>query len=155
MLYFYNVYGPREADYGEYSTAVRAFKKCVEENDPIRIFGSGKKQRDFTHVYDVIDGIFQLLQTRRKPQHVHLGRGKPVSILDVARAFDHPIVHEFDKPGEAEITCCETPFYECEYNVIKYIKDWKEEFIREKELDNANRETGTDGRVSNNESSVL
>ena len=131
MLYFYNVYGPREADYGEYSTVIRSFKKCVESGVPLRVFGSGKKERDFTHIYDVIDGILQLLQHKRKPRDVHLGGGKPVSILDVAKAFDHPIVHEFDKPGEAEMTRCDSPFYDTEYDVIKYIKDWKEEFLRE------------------------
>ena len=131
MLYFYNVYGPREADYGEYSTVIRSFKKCVESGVPLRVFGSGKKERDFTHIYDVIDGILQLLQHKRKPRDVHLGGGKPVSILDIAKAFDHPCVHEFDKPGEAEMTLCDSPFYDTEYNVIKYIKDWKEEFLKE------------------------
>lgn len=129
MLYFYNVYGPREADYGEYSTVVRAFKRCIENGEPLRVFGSGKKQRDFTHVYDVIDGIFKLLQEKRKPKHVHLGKGKPVSISQVAKAFNHPVVHEFDQRGEAEITYCESPFHECEYDVIKYINDWKEDYV--------------------------
>ena len=97
MLYFYNVYGARESDYGEYSTVVRAFKKCVENDVPLRVFGSGKKERDFTHIYDVIDGILKLLSEKKKPQHIHLGRGKPTSVLDVAKAFGHPMVHEFDK----------------------------------------------------------
>lgn len=162
MLYFYNVYGPREADYGEYSTVVRAFKKCVEENEPLRIFGSGKKERDFTHIYDVIDGIFELLQTKRKPVDVHLGKGNPVSILDVAKAFDHPIVHEFDKPGESEKTICESPYHECEYDVIRYIKDWKSDYLEsklKKEESHANEEPevrpDSDGRVLDNKPTIL
>tara|TARA_B100000085_G_scaffold284751_1_gene318673 strand:- start:3845 stop:4747 length:903 start_codon:yes stop_codon:yes gene_type:complete len=135
MLHFYNVYGPREADYGEYSTAVRAFKKCVESGEPIRVFGSGKKERDFTHVYDVIDGIMQLMTEKSKPQHVHLGAGNPKTVLEVAKAFDHPIVHEFDKRGEAEKTFCEKPFYKCEYDVVKYCKDWKEDFLQKKTVE--------------------
>ena len=119
MLYFYNVYGPREADYGEYSTVVRAFKKCVEKDEPLRIFGSGKKQRDFTHIHDVIDGILQLLTTKNKPKNVHLGSGNPVSIMDVAKAFDHSIVHEFDKEGEAEVTEAPNPYIEPQYDVIR------------------------------------
>ena len=128
MLYFYNVYGPREADYGEYSTVVRAFKKCVEKDEPLRIFGSGKKQRDFTHIHDVIDGILQLLTTKNKPKNVHLGSGNPVSIMDVAKAFDHSIVHEFDKEGEAEVTEAPNPYIEPQYDVIGYIKKWKSDF---------------------------
>ena len=140
MLYFYNVYGPREADYGEYSTVVRAFKKCVEKDEPLRIFGSGKKQRDFTHIHDVIDGILQLLTTKNKPKNVHLGSGNPVSIMDVAKAFDHSIVHEFDKEGEAEVTEAPNPYIEPQYDVIGYIKKWKSDFEEERILHNVNKD---------------
>ncbi len=140
MLYFYNVYGPREADYGEYSTVVRAFKKCVEEGTPLRVFGSGRKQRDFTHIHDAIDGILKLLTTKSKPRNVHLGSGNPVSILDVAKAFDHDFIHEFDKPGEAEITECEKPYIEPSYDVIAYIKKWKQDFEEEQILHNVNKD---------------
>ena len=140
MLYFYNVYGPREADYGEYSTVVRAFKKCVESDQPLRIFGSGKKERDFTHIHDVIDGIIQLLTSKNKPKHVHLGSGNPVSIMDLAKAFDHSIVHEFDKKGEAEVTECADPYIEAEYDVISYVKKWKSDFEEERILHNVNKD---------------
>ena len=140
MLYFYNVYGPREADYGEYSTVVRAFKKCVESDQPLRIFGSGKKERDFTHIHDVIDGIIQLLTSKNKPKHVHLGSGNPVSIMDLAKAFDHSIVHEFDKKGEADVTECADPYIEAEYDVISYVKKWKSDFEEERILHNVNKD---------------
>ena len=140
MLYFYNVYGPREADYGEHSTVVRAFKKCVESDQPLRIFGSGKKERDFTHIHDVIDGIIQLLTSKNKPKHVHLGAGNPVSIMDLAKAFDHSIVHEFDKKGEAEVTECADPYIEAEYDVISYVKKWKSDFEEERILHNVNKD---------------
>ena len=140
MLYFYNVYGPREADYGEYSTVVRAFKKCVEKDEPLRIFGSGKKQRDFTHIHDVIDGILQLLTTKNKPKNVHLGSGNPISIMDVAKAFGHSIVHEFDKEGEAEVTEAQNPYIEAQYDVISYIKKWKSDFEEERILHNVNKD---------------
>ena len=140
MLYFYNVYGPREADYGEHSTVVRAFKKCVESDQPLRIFGSGKKESDFPHIHDVIDGIIQLLTSKNKPKHVHLGSGNPVSIMDLAKAFDHSIVHEFDKKGEAEVTECADPYIEAEYDVISYVKKWKSDFEEERILHNVNKD---------------
>ena len=140
MLYFYNVYGPREADYGEHSTVVRAFKKCIEENEPLRIFGSGKKERDFTHIHDVIDGILKLLTTKSKPKNVHFGSGNPVSISEVAKAFDHPVVYEFDKKGEAEVTECENPYIEPQYDVISYVKKWKSDFEEERILRNVNKD---------------
>ena len=43
-MFFYSVYGPREADYGPYSTVVRRFKQRVEMNEPLEIFGNGTKE---------------------------------------------------------------------------------------------------------------
>ena len=128
LMYFYNVYGPREADYGEHSTVIRSFKKAVTSGYPLRIFGSGRKTRDFTHVDDVIAGIVMLFQTERKPKHVHLGSGRPYSIMDVAKEFKHEFIHEFDRRGEAEDTLCKTPYMPSAFNVIQYIKSWKQDY---------------------------
>ena len=128
LMYFYNVYGPREADYGQHSTVVRCFKNAVEKDEPLRIFGSGKKTRDFTYVTDVVDGIIKLLRDRRRPKAVHLGSGSPVSIQEIADAFNHPVIHEFDRPGEAQDTKCKVPYIRCTGDVIAYIKYWKQSF---------------------------
>jgi UDP-glucose 4-epimerase len=128
LMYFYNVYGPREADYGEHSTVIRCFKKAVVAGEPLRIFGSGRKTRDFTHVDDVIDGIIILLNTERKPKHAHLGTGSPHSIMEVATAFDQKFIHEFNRSGEAEDTLCKTPYSPCTFDVIQYITSWKQDF---------------------------
>jgi UDP-glucose 4-epimerase len=128
IMYFYNVYGPREANYGEHSTVIRSFKTAVQTGNPLRIFGTGKKTRDFTHVYDVVDGMLNLLMMEKKPKQTHFGRGDPYSIEEIADAFKHPVVYEFDRKGEAQDTICEKPFMKSNYNVIDYIKFWKEEF---------------------------
>ena len=133
LLYFYNVYGPREADYGEHSTVIRCFKNAIETGNPLRVFGSGKKTRDFTHVHDVVDGLVTLIKTKRRPVHVHLGTGNPCSIQDVAEAFSHPIVHEFDRPGEAQDTICKNPYVKSNHDVIDYIKSWKKEYDEAKD----------------------
>ena len=39
LMFYYNVYGPGEADYGEYSTVVRKFKMDYLEGKPLTIFG--------------------------------------------------------------------------------------------------------------------
>ena len=125
LMYFYNVYGPREADYGEYSTVIRAFKKRVLSGESLRIFGTGLKTRDFTHVNDVIEGIIRILFNGDRPKEIHLGAGYPHSILEIAEAFDHPIVYEFDQPGESQHTYCEKPYVRRTVDVIEYIKSWK------------------------------
>ena len=125
MMYFYNVYGPREADYGEHSTVIRAFKNQIEKGESLKVFGTGLKSRDFTHVDDVVTGIVKLLTTPKKRSQVHFGSANPYSILEIAEAFDHPYIHEFDKPGEAAHTMCRDPYIKRTHDVIQYIKEWK------------------------------
>jgi len=123
-LFFYNVYGPREANYGEYSTVIRKFKTDYLEGRPLTVYGSGKKERDFTHVYDVIQGLLQLLVDERKHSEVHLGKGLPQSIMSIAEGFNTDVIHAFDKPGEAQVTMCEKPYINCPSDVHEYIADW-------------------------------
>ena len=75
LMYFYNVYGPGEADYGPYSTVIRKFKKDYLQGNPLTIYGNGKKQRDFTHVNDVIQGLLQLMVDQEAPSVAHFGKG--------------------------------------------------------------------------------
>ena len=126
-MYFYNVYGPREADYGEHSTVVRAFKNRIKNDETLHIYGTGRKERDFTYVADVVTGMVKLLITPegKQPPWVHLGTGDPKTILEIAEAFDHPFVFEFDRKGEVEKTKCELPYIDAQFDVIEYIQEWK------------------------------
>lgn len=127
LMYFYNVYGPGEADYGPYSTVIRHFKKQYLNGKPLTIYGTGKKQRDFTHINDVVQGMMQLLIDPDIPSVAHFGAGNPKSISSIADCFDTTVVHTFDRPGEAQRTCCEQPYIECHNNVHDYIKTWVKE----------------------------
>ena len=133
-MFYYSVYGPREADYGPYSTVVRRFKQRVQENEPLEIYGNGTKQRDFTHITDVVTNMMLMTEDPRikngEIRNVHFGAGKPVSIEKVANAFDHNKVYKFDMPGEAQVTKCLEPYGEYVGNVIKYIEEWKNGFRR-------------------------
>lgn len=128
-LFFYNVYGPREADYGEHSTVIRKFKKDYLEGNPLTVFGTGKKERDFTHVDDVIQGILQLMvdEEALKLPEIHFGSGDPKTIKSIAEAFKTNIVYAFDRPGEAKRTFCETPYINSTNDVFKYIEGWLKE----------------------------
>lgn len=131
-MFFYNVYGPGEADYGPYSTVIRKFKTDYLKGNPLTIFGNGSKERDFTHVDDVVQGILQLLVDPDHQEDVHFGKGDPKSILSIAQAFNTSIVHSFDKPGEAQTTICKKPYIECPNDVFSYIDNW----LKENTIDN-------------------
>ena len=127
LMYFYNVYGPGEADYGEYSTVIRKFKQDYLAGKPLTIYGKGDKQRDFTHVHDVIQGLLELMIDPNLPSIAHFGKGEPKTISSIADCFKHPVVHTFDRKGEAQRTCCTSPYIECPNDVHEYIKQWVQE----------------------------
>ena len=131
LMFYYNVYGPGEADYGQYSTVIRKFKQDYLAGRPLTIYGTGKKERDFTHVDDVVQGLVQLLADPSLPSTAHFGKGDPKTIATIAEAFDHPIVHTFDRQGEAEKTLCSTPYIECPNDVYDYIINWVKENKRD------------------------
>ena len=127
LMYFYNVYGPREADYGEHSTVIRKFKMDYLQGNPLKIYGTGRKERDFTHVHDVVQGMLQLMIDPSLPSVAHFGKGEPKTISSIADSFGHPVVHTFDRKGEAQRTCCTSPYIECPNDVHEYIKQWVQE----------------------------
>jgi UDP-glucose 4-epimerase len=92
MATFYNVYGPREPEVGEYATVRAKFQRQFDNNEPITVVGDGLQTRDFTHVDDICHGMIAIAEhLLNKPQHskyvrnYDLGRGEPISILDVAK----------------------------------------------------------------------
>lgn len=125
-MFFYSVYGPREADYGAYSTVCKRFSQKVEMQESLEIYGDGSKTRDFTHVLDVVNNMMLMMEEVDFIDEVHFGRGDPQSIKSIADAFHHPVVHKFDLPGEAQDTCCdlEDRYGYYEYDVLDYIAEW-------------------------------
>jgi UDP-glucose 4-epimerase len=88
---FYNVYGPREPEIGEFATVRAKFQRQFDNNEPMTVVGDGNQKRDFTHVDDICEGmiaIAKFLLTKRQHskfvRNYDLGRGEPISILNVA-----------------------------------------------------------------------
>lgn len=70
----------------------------------ISIWGSGMPRREFLHVDDCADALIFLLKTYSEDQHINVGSGEDVSILDLAKmvcktvGFNGAIVHDLSKP---------------------------------------------------------
>ena len=60
---FYNVYGPNHIEDGEYATVIARWDKAHREKKPLTIYGDGSKERDFTHVDDIVDGLIKIWET--------------------------------------------------------------------------------------------
>ena len=87
MATFYNVYGPREPQEGEFATVTAKFLRQYRNGEPITIVGDGQQSRDFTHVSDIVEGLIKISEGNWKGHNFDLGRGVPVKILDLAMAI--------------------------------------------------------------------
>jgi UDP-glucose 4-epimerase len=128
---FYNVYGPHHLKEGAYCTLIGTWEKCIEENKPLTIYGDGTKRRDFTHVDDIIDALFLIMNRKSYGYVFELGRGKNYSVKEIADMFGKEIIYQPDKKGEALITLCTDMLaydileWEPKRNIDDYIKNYK------------------------------
>lgn len=87
MATFYNVYGPREPKIGEWATVIAKFGRQWEDGEKLTVVGDGFQTRDFTHVDDICDGLIKISEGDWRGHNFDLGRGNPISILDVAKMW--------------------------------------------------------------------
>ena len=87
MATFYNVYGPREPKIGEWATVIAKFGRQWEDGEKLTVVGDGFQTRDFTHVNDICDGLIKISEGDWRGHNFDLGRGNPISILDVAKMW--------------------------------------------------------------------
>jgi UDP-glucose 4-epimerase len=127
---FYNVYGPHQLTDGEYCTVIGIFEKQYENNEPLTITGDGFQRRDFTHVDDIVEGLILTSQSEDfNLDTIELGRGHNHSINELAEMFGCEITYIPKRPGEAEVTLCDTSVakkdigYEPKVNLDDYVKE--------------------------------
>ena len=86
---FYNVYGKREILDGEYAAVVGKWRTQINEGKPLTIVGDGEQRRDFTHVNDIVSGLFLIGMKREAHEDAwELGCGVNYSINDLYKMFD-------------------------------------------------------------------
>ena len=85
---FYNVYGPSEIVNGDWAALIGIWRKQISEGKPLTIVGDGEQRRDFTHVYDIVDGLIKISNSKNSHHDAwELGSGKNYSINEVAKIF--------------------------------------------------------------------
>lgn len=128
---FYNVYGSmREKDLGEHTTVIRKFKQLVMQGKPLTVIGTGERRRDFTHIKDTVYALMVInaFDTDDHPMlEYHIGTGMSYKIIDIAKAFDHPIVFVPDRVYELQDTLCTKAYFGTTIDVIEHIKQWSKE----------------------------
>ncbi|MDB4973044.1 MAG: NAD-dependent epimerase/dehydratase [Myxococcaceae bacterium] len=83
-LRFFTVYGPRgRPDMFAFQAVDRMHRGL-----PLRVYGRGDLKRDWTFVEDIAEGIVEAAEQSRGYQVVNLGRGEPVSVLELVRTLE-------------------------------------------------------------------
>ena len=88
---FYNVYGPNEIigdQDNDGAAVIGIWRNQIANNKPLTIVGDGNQKRDFTHVDDIVDGLWRIGMKNEKHKDAwELGSGKNYSINEVYGMF--------------------------------------------------------------------
>ena len=105
-LRYFNVYGPRESDFGQYTTVVKKFLQQQAAGEPLTIVGDGEQRRDFTHVYDIVEANTAAMDYRGelKGEIFNIGAGHSYSINEIANLISIDRQHLPARLGEARET---------------------------------------------------
>ena len=132
MATFFNVYGPREPKNGEWATVVAKFGRQWKDGELLTVVGDGNQTRDFTHVEDICRGLIMISETKSKGDNFDLGRGMPISILDVANFWIDGNSDRLNfvslRKNEGKHTLCDVEMtfnklgWKAEKNLIDWIK---------------------------------
>ena len=99
IIYFYNVYGPKQIKSGKMATVIGIFEDQYKNNKYLTVVKPGTQTRRFTHVSDTINACY-LAFKKNKNLHYSISHKKSYSILQVAKMFGHKIKFLPNRPGE-------------------------------------------------------
>lgn len=105
-LRYFNVYGPGEHEFGQYTTVVKKFLQQKANGEPLTIVGDGEQRRDFTHVSDIIEANIAAMDYagELRGEIFNIGAGHNYSINDIAQMISTQHQYIPDRPGEARET---------------------------------------------------
>jgi UDP-glucose 4-epimerase len=99
VVYFYNVYGPRQICKGDMATVVGIFEEHFKNKIPLPIVKPGSQTRRFTHIDDTVNACI-IAWKKNKCSHYSVASNKSYSIKQLARMFDCKIKYLSKRPGE-------------------------------------------------------
>ena len=99
IIYFYNVYGPKQIKSGKMATVIGIFENQYKNKKYLTVVKPGNQSRRFTHVNDTINACYFAFK-RNKNRHYSISHKKSYSILEVAKMFSDKIKFLTKRPGE-------------------------------------------------------
>ena len=105
-LRYFNVYGKRQPDTGEYSLVIGKFLKSSDRDENLTVFGDGKQTRDYTYIDDVVAANYKAMKNplvKGKNIILNIGFGKEVSVNDLVGIIGGKTIYIRPNPrGEYE-----------------------------------------------------
>ena len=99
VIYFYNVYGPRQVCKGDMATVVGIFENCLLNKKKLPVVRPGTQTRRFTHINDTVKVCFEAWK-KNKNRHYSVAGKKSYSIIQLAKFFKSKIIYLSKRPGE-------------------------------------------------------
>ena len=95
---FYNVYGPMEPLDEKFGNVIGIWQVKAKKKMPLPIVGDGNQKRDFTHVFDIVDGLLKISNADIKHSDAwEIGTGVNYSINELYSMFKE----KFDTESES------------------------------------------------------
>lgn len=91
ILRYFTVYGPA----GRPDMSIFRFIQWIAEDRPVRVYGNGRQERDFTFVDDIAKGTVAAVSLKGY-EIINLGGDKPSSLLDVIHRIEALLEKEAD-----------------------------------------------------------
>jgi len=99
IVYFYNVYGPRQICKGEMATVVGIFEDHFLNKKKLPVVMPGTQSRKFTHIKDTVQVCYEAWK-KNKNRHFSIAAKKSYSILELAKMFKSKIIFLPKREGE-------------------------------------------------------
>ena len=99
VIYFYNVYGPKQISTGNMATVIGIFENQFKKKTPLTIVRPGTQSRRFTHIQDTVQACY-FAWKENKCRHYSISNRKSYSIIQVAKMFNTKVKFLPARPGE-------------------------------------------------------
>ena len=99
VIFFYNVYGPRQIKEGDMATVIGIFENQYKNKKPLTVVKPGTQTRRFTHIYDTVQICYKAFKAN-KCKYYSISNKNSYSIKEVAKMFKSKIIYIKPRLGE-------------------------------------------------------
>jgi nucleoside-diphosphate-sugar epimerase len=108
VLRYFNVFGPRQSPFSQYSAAIPLFITAIDAGRPVDVYGDGEQSRDFTYVGNVVDATLRAGEAAGASGEIfNIAAGSPVSVNRMADTIGEilgkPVEKRYLPPRAADI----------------------------------------------------